>query len=210
MQSDAVNPEENIPLNKQQEALLLKLYQHKDDVVRYALKLTNYDKLKAEDIVSDAILKLSKRILRNKVKDDNLKGLFFTTAYTLFIDTTRKQKRMPQQPLQETFFDKTHADDSRSSPDAFEFPKPGIKSFWAKIEKILPKDQYEVLRLRYKEELSFREIAKQTNVSINTALGRMRYALTNLRKNEVPDTLKRYDLKNTDGEGVTTTHTPFP
>ena len=46
----------------------------------------------------------------------------------------------------------------------------------------LPEEQREVVKMRYYAGLSFKEIAEQTNVSINTALGRMRYALTNLRK----------------------------
>ncbi|MBQ2017849.1 MAG: RNA polymerase subunit sigma-24, partial [Alistipes sp.] len=46
----------------------------------------------------------------------------------------------------------------------------------------LPQEQREVVMLRYYSGLSFQEIAEQTNVSINTALGRMRYALINLRK----------------------------
>jgi RNA polymerase sigma-70 factor (ECF subfamily) len=46
----------------------------------------------------------------------------------------------------------------------------------------LPEEQREVVMLRYYSGLSFQEIAEQTNVSINTALGRMRYALINLRK----------------------------
>ena len=46
----------------------------------------------------------------------------------------------------------------------------------------LPEDQKEVLKMRYYAQLSFKEIADSTGVSINTALGRMRYALINLRK----------------------------
>ena len=45
----------------------------------------------------------------------------------------------------------------------------------------LPEDQMEVLKMRYFEDMSFKEISKITGVSINTALGRMRYALINLR-----------------------------
>ena len=46
----------------------------------------------------------------------------------------------------------------------------------------LPEDQKEVLKMRYYRDLSFKEISEVTNVSINTALGRMRYAILNLRK----------------------------
>ena len=50
------------------------------------------------------------------------------------------------------------------------------------LVEMLPEDQREVVQLRYYSKLSFQEIAEQTNVSINTALGRMRYALINLRR----------------------------
>ena len=51
-----------------------------------------------------------------------------------------------------------------------------------KLIEYLPEDQKEVLKMRYYAELSFKEISESTGVSINTALGRMRYALINLRK----------------------------
>ena len=51
-----------------------------------------------------------------------------------------------------------------------------------RLVELLPDEQREVVMLRYYSGLSFKEIAEQTNVSINTALGRMRYALINLRK----------------------------
>jgi RNA polymerase sigma factor (sigma-70 family) len=51
-----------------------------------------------------------------------------------------------------------------------------------KLIEHLPEEQKEVLKMRHYEEMSFKEIAQQTDVSINTALGRMRYALINLRK----------------------------
>mgnify|MGYP002510253966 FL=1 len=50
------------------------------------------------------------------------------------------------------------------------------------LVELLPEEQREVVKLRYYSDLSFKEIAEQTGVSINTALGRMRYALINLRK----------------------------
>jgi len=57
-----------------------------------------------------------------------------------------------------------------------------VKSDVVKLMEHLPKDQLEVLKMRLFFEMSFKDIAEETNVSINTALGRMRYALMNLRK----------------------------
>jgi RNA polymerase sigma-70 factor (ECF subfamily) len=57
-----------------------------------------------------------------------------------------------------------------------------IESDVQKLIESLPEDQQEVLKLRYYDDLSFKEIADLTGVSINTALGRMRYAVINLRK----------------------------
>ena len=51
-----------------------------------------------------------------------------------------------------------------------------------RIVKALPENQQEVLLMRYYKNMSFKEIADATNVSINTALGRMRYAILNMRK----------------------------
>ena len=52
----------------------------------------------------------------------------------------------------------------------------------ASLVDFLPKEQQEVVRMRYFQDYSFKEIASMTGVSINTSLGRMRYALLNLRK----------------------------
>ena len=57
-----------------------------------------------------------------------------------------------------------------------------ITSDLRKLIEELPEDQKEVLKMRYYKDLSFKEISEMTDVSINTALGRMRYAIINLRK----------------------------
>ncbi len=64
-----------------------------------------------------------------------------------------------------------------------------VEELRAAVEK-LPPEQREVVLLRHESELTFREIAEITDVSINTALGRMRYALINLRKTLIPDAAK--------------------
>jgi RNA polymerase sigma-70 factor (ECF subfamily) len=60
--------------------------------------------------------------------------------------------------------------------------KDQIENDIQRIIEYLPEEQKEVLKLRHYSEMSFKEIAEQTGVSINTALGRMRYALINLRR----------------------------
>ena len=102
-------------------------------------------------------------------------------AYNLCIDYYRREKRLPKVTTRDGF-------------DIFsvlKFSEPGAEGkiieneFSTKIRKILehlPEEQREVVILRHYMDMNFREIAELTGVNINTALGRMRYALINLRK----------------------------
>ena len=74
------------------------------------------------------------------------------------------------------------------------FTKDQIESDVQELIKELPEDQLEVLTMRIYKDMSFKEIAERTDVSINTALGRMRYALINLRK--IIEKRKDYKLFN--------------
>ncbi len=102
-------------------------------------------------------------------------------GHNLAIDFFRKDKRYPTIVLE----------DGSKLFNSFEFAEESSEDIQLKADKItnvrelikkLPDEQREVLVMRHYEELSFQEIADQTGVSINTALGRMRYALINLRK----------------------------
>jgi RNA polymerase sigma-70 factor (ECF subfamily) len=102
-------------------------------------------------------------------------------GHNLAIDYFRKDKRYPTIVLE----------DGSKLFNSFEFAEESSEDIQLKADKIsnvrelikkLPDEQREVLVMRHYEELSFQEIADQTGVSINTALGRMRYALINLRK----------------------------
>jgi RNA polymerase sigma-70 factor (ECF subfamily) len=102
-------------------------------------------------------------------------------AHNLSIDHFRKSKRYPEVVLE---------DGSRAF-DSMEFSVESIESVQMKREthirlrdfiKELPVEQKQVLIMRHHLQMSFQEIAERTDVSINTALGRMRYALINLRK----------------------------
>ncbi|NBW03832.1 MAG: RNA polymerase sigma factor, partial [Cytophagia bacterium] len=102
-------------------------------------------------------------------------------AHNLAIDYFRKEKRYPTIVLEDGSKVFNSFDFAEDSAEDLQMKSDQIAHVREMIKK-LPEEQREVLVLRHYEELSFQEIAEQTGVSINTALGRMRYALINLRK----------------------------
>jgi RNA polymerase sigma factor (sigma-70 family) len=102
-------------------------------------------------------------------------------AHNLVIDNFRRLKRMPEVDGGDDFeiFD-IIGDDSMNVEQ--QIVDEQINNDVVKLIEFLPDEQKEVLKLRIFSGMSFKEIAQDTNVSINTALGRMRYALINLRK----------------------------
>lgn len=143
------------------------------------------DKDIAEDIFQDTFVKV---ILTLKEGKYNEEGKFLPwvmrIAHNLSIDYFRSRRRMPV--IGETFTDEEFSifDFLADPEDCTETKiiKEQIDKELRQIIDYLPEDQQEVLRLRIFKGLSFKEIAEETDVSINTALGRMRYALINLRK----------------------------
>jgi len=138
--------------------------------------------IEAEDIFQETFIKVVDSLRAGSYKEEG-KFLPWTLriAHNLCIDYFRKLKRNPKivdnegndllaniQIFEETYEDKIVKQQTYSS----------LKSFVIQ----LPKEQREVVVLRHYAELSFKEISEMTGVSINTALGRMRYALINLRK----------------------------
>lgn len=136
----------------------------------------------AEDIFQDTFIKAINTLKSGKYNEE---GKFLPwiirIAHNLVIDYFRKEKRTPIQNSSEDFdiFDLIHIyDESHEDKLLKEQSHMELKKY---IQK-LPDEQKEVLIMRYFADLSFKEIAELTHVSINTALGRMRYALNNLRK----------------------------
>lgn len=139
------------------------------------------DKVIAQDILQDVLMKVVKYIKDGKYNEE---GKFIPwiqrIAHNMSIDHYRKEKRYPQV----VFEDGTEITDYMGFSNSSEEDtinretKDHIKLL---IEQ-LPSDQREVLIMRHYMSLSFKEIAEKTGVSINTALGRMRYAIINLRK----------------------------
>jgi len=140
------------------------------------------DKYVAEDLLQDAFIKVVKTIKTGKYNEE---GKFLPwvlrIAHNLAIDNFRKNKRYPTIIMEDgsrVFNTLEFAEDSVESLQIKEDTNAVLK----KIVQELPESQREVLVMRHYMQMSFQDIAESTNVSINTALGRMRYALINLRK----------------------------
>lgn len=160
------------------EALVVR---HKDKLYTSILFLVK-DKYLAEDIFQDVIIKIIDTIRGGRYTEE---GKFLPwamrIAHNLCVDHFRKVKRTPT----------IKTSDDRDIFEVLNFTEDGADSKMMKRQShdrvrkmldLLPEDQREVIILRHFAELSFKEIASLTNCSINTALGRMRYGLINLRK----------------------------
>ncbi|AEV31779.1 RNA polymerase sigma factor [Owenweeksia hongkongensis] len=136
----------------------------------------------ANDIFQDTFVKVINTLKRGKYNEEG-KFLQWTMriAHNLIIDHYRREKRMPtMSPTDEFNIFDVLKDNSLNVESSL--IKEQIEADLHKLIDQLPEDQKEVLKLRHFSGLSFKEISEQTGVSINTALGRMRYALINLRK----------------------------
>ncbi|MDB4103948.1 sigma-70 family RNA polymerase sigma factor [Salibacteraceae bacterium] len=146
------------------------------------IKMMVKDGQLAEDIFQDVFVKA---VLTMKRGSYNEEGKFLPwimrIAHNLVIDTFRKNKRYPTVDGGPDFdIFNVIKDDNRLIDEELVIGQ--IHSDVKKLIEFLPKEQRDVLILRHYNDMSFKEIAEDTNVSINTALGRMRYALINLRK----------------------------
>jgi len=155
---------------------------HKNKVYTYII-LTVKNQHLAEDIFQDTFIKVIKSLHEGKYRDD---GKFLSwvirIAHNLIIDHFRKEKQI------NAFTSEDYESDIFNSKKLSEgnieefIIRDQIMNDVRSLVNELPDDQKQVIMLRHYGGLSFKEIAEQTNVSINTALGRMRYALINLRK----------------------------
>jgi len=156
------------------------LNRHKNRVFAFIMsKIKNKDI--SEDIFQDTYVKVVNSLQKGKYNEE---GKFLPwvmrIAHNLVIDHFRKQKKMHMIRSNNDFdiFD-VIKDNSINVDD--KLIRDQIFTDLRSLIDLLPIDQKEVLRMRYFEELSFKKIAEYFDISINTALGRMRYALINLR-----------------------------
>lgn len=141
-----------------------------------------YDKDVTEDIFQDTFIKVIKTLKRGNYNEE---GKFLPwvmrISHNLVIDYFRKNSRMPKFEGSEDFNIFSVLGDPALNAEK-QIIKDQVETDVKKLINELPEDQKEVLYMRLYKDMSFKEIAEQTNVSINTALGRMRYAIINLRK----------------------------
>lgn len=159
--------------------MLLKRYKSK---VFTTIFLIVNDRYIAEDIFQETFIKVLKTLKSEKYTEEG-KYLpwVMTIARNLSIDYFRKTSKMPKMinsSGEDVFKNLQIFDDSREEQIIQNQNEAKVRE----LIKLLPKEQQEVLVLRHYGDLSFKEISEITKVSINTALGRMRYALQNLRR----------------------------
>lgn len=136
----------------------------------------------AEDIFQDTFIKVIRTLKKGSYNEE---GKFLPwvmrIAHNLVIDHFRRNKRMPKFEHSGDFNIFTVLSDSGLNAEK-QLIREQIETDVQELIQQLPKDQLEVLVMRMYRDMSFKEIADKTGVSINTALGRMRYALINLRR----------------------------
>ncbi len=135
-----------------------------------------------EDVFQDTFIKVIKTLKKGKYNEE---GKFLPwvmrIAHNLVIDHFRRNKRMPTFKNTDEFDIFSVLGDGELNAEKL-LVKEQILSDVRNLINELPEDQKEVLMMRMYKDMSFKEISENTGVSINTALGRMRYALINLRK----------------------------
>ncbi|HZJ19868.1 MAG TPA: sigma-70 family RNA polymerase sigma factor, partial [Pricia sp.] len=135
-----------------------------------------------EDIFQDTFIKVIKTLRRGTYNEE---GKFLPwimrIAHNLIIDHFRKSSRMPMFEGADSYNIFAMMGDDKLDAER-QIIKDQIDSDLGVLIEELPLDQKEVLVMRIYRDMSFKEISENTGVSINTALGRMRYALINLRK----------------------------
>ncbi|HLV46169.1 MAG TPA: sigma-70 family RNA polymerase sigma factor [Flavobacterium sp.] len=176
------------------DAVLVRQYVHGSEqalaelIDRHQVKIYSFifskvrDRDLTEDIFQDTFIKVIHTLKKGKYNEE---GKFVSwvvrIAHNLIIDYYRKNNKMLMQRENEEFSIFRYMEDNApSAEDAL--ARLQVEKEICGLLELLPEDQQEVVKLRIFQDMSFKEIAEQTGVSINTALGRMRYAVLNMRK----------------------------
>ncbi len=157
-------------------------------ILKHNQRLTSFiyskvmDREITEDIFQDTFIKVIRTLKKGNYSEE---GKFLPwvmrIAHNLIIDHFRRNRRMPRFEGTDDFNIFSVLGDDKPNAEK-QLIKEQIDSDLTLLIEELPEDQKQVLIMRIYRDMSFKEISENTGVSINTALGRMRYALINLRK----------------------------
>jgi RNA polymerase sigma-70 factor (ECF subfamily) len=162
-------------------ALSVLITRHKQKIYSFIYSKV-YDRDVTEDVFQDTFIKVIRTLKLGKYNEE---GKFLPwvmrIAHNLVIDHFRKNSRMPKFDNNQEFNIFSVISDSSLNAEKT-IIKEQVQEDVRRLIEELPEDQKQVLVMRMYNDMSFKEISENTGVSINTALGRMRYALINLRK----------------------------
>ncbi len=168
-------------INGDEAALSTLITRHKQRIYSFIYSKV-YDQDVTEDIFQDTFIKVIKTLKKGKYNEE---GKFLPwvirISHNLVIDHFRKGNRMPKFEDNGEFSIFSVISDTDLNAEK-RIIKDQVEEDLRGLIQELPEDQKEVLIMRIYKDMSFKEISDKTGVSINTALGRMRYALINLRK----------------------------
>ncbi|MFT5255972.1 MAG: RNA polymerase sigma factor (sigma-70 family) [Patiriisocius sp.] len=168
-------------LQGNESALSTLITRHKQRIYSFIYSKV-FDRDVTEDVFQDTFIKVINSLKKGKYNEE---GKFLPwvmrISHNLVIDHFRKNNRMPKFENNTDFNIFSVLSDSALNAENT-IIKGQVASDVRRLVDELPEDQREVLLMRIYRDMSFKEISEQTGVSINTALGRMRYALINLRK----------------------------
>ncbi len=168
-------------MNGDESALSILINRHQQRIYSFIYSKV-FDRDITEDIFQDAFIKVIKNLKLGKYNEE---GKFLPwvmrISHNLVIDHFRKNNRMPKFDNSGEFSIFSVLGDNALNAEK-QLIKDQVECDLRRIIEELPEDQKEVLVMRMYKDMSFKEISERTGVSINTALGRMRYALINLRK----------------------------
>jgi RNA polymerase sigma-70 factor (ECF subfamily) len=163
-------------------SLAILVERHQSKIYGYIYSKVS-DRDLTEDIFQETFFKVIHTLKSKKYYNEEGKFLSWVLriANNLIVDKFRSDKKMYMKRDKEEFSIFSTITDNSPNIEK-ELIKNQVDADLKKIIQELPQDQKEVLMMRYYSDMSFKEIADITGVSVNTTLGRMRYAITNLRK----------------------------
>lgn len=168
-------------INGNESAISVLISRHKQRIYSFIYSKV-LDRDITEDVFQDTFIKVINTLKRGKYNEE---GKFLPwvmrIAHNLVIDHFRKNNRMPKFDNSGEFSIFSVLSDTDLNAEK-KIIKSQVEEDVRRLIEELPKDQKEVLVMRMYKDMSFKEISERTGVSINTALGRMRYALINMRK----------------------------